>query len=151
MIDPSTMPRIDPHQLLKTLGVLLAPSGGIKSNDEVIRLVTLMHKFSKKLVSKCIYVKILRATTQELLDRFLEVGIPQLESDIVSNVLHFTDFFSPFQERGWDLLNVWFSDAIKTENWDFCIEMIQLFAMCPISADRLKNNVETNQVHLNPL
>ena len=67
------MPRIDPHQLLKTLGVLLAPSGGIKSNDEVIRLVTLMHKFSKKLVSKCIYVKILRATTQELLDRFLEV------------------------------------------------------------------------------
>ena len=37
------MPRIDPHQLLKTLGVLLAPSGGIKSNDEVIRLVTLMH------------------------------------------------------------------------------------------------------------
>ena len=67
------MPRIDPHQLLKTLGVLLAPSGGIKSNDEVIRLVTLMHKFSKKLVSKCIYVKILKATTQELLDRFLEV------------------------------------------------------------------------------
>ena len=67
------MPRIDPHQLLKTLGVLLAPSGGIKSNDEVIRLVTLMHKFSKKLVSKCIYVKILKATTQDLLDRFLEV------------------------------------------------------------------------------
>ena len=44
------------------------------------------------------------------------------------------------------MLNVWFSDAIKNENWDFCIEMIQLFAMCPISADRLKNNVETNQV-----
>ena len=90
------MPRIDPHQLLKTLGVLLAPSGGIKSNDEVIRLVTLMHKFSKKLVSKCIYVKILRATTQELLDRFLEVFIPQLEADLVSNAFthHFTSFFS---------------------------------------------------------
>lgn len=54
------------------------------------------------------------------------------------------------QERGWDLLNVWFSDAIKNENWDFCIEMIQLFAMCPISADRLKNNVETNQVCSSP-
>ena len=81
------MPRIDPHQLLKTLGVLLAPSGGIKSNDEVIRLVTLMHKFSKKLVSKCIYVKILKATTQELLDRFLEVMI---QNKITSSSFNFS-------------------------------------------------------------
>ena len=29
------MPRIDPAQLLKTLGVLLAPHGGIKSSEEV--------------------------------------------------------------------------------------------------------------------
>ena len=29
------MPRIDPAQLLRTLGVLLAPNGGIKSTDEV--------------------------------------------------------------------------------------------------------------------
>ena len=29
------MPRIDPAQLLKTLGVLLAPNGGIKSPEEV--------------------------------------------------------------------------------------------------------------------
>jgi hypothetical protein len=43
------------------------------------------------------------------------------------------------------LLNVWFSEAIKTSNWPFCIEMIQLFAACPISAARLKDNVETNQ------
>ena len=29
------MPRIDPAQLLKTLGVLLGPHGGIKSPEEV--------------------------------------------------------------------------------------------------------------------
>ena len=29
------MPRIDPAQLLKTLGVLLGPNGGIKSTEEV--------------------------------------------------------------------------------------------------------------------
>ena len=29
------MPRIDPTQLLKTLSVLLAPHGGIKSSEEV--------------------------------------------------------------------------------------------------------------------
>ena len=33
--DTSQMPRIDPAQLLKTLGVLLAPHGGIKSTEEV--------------------------------------------------------------------------------------------------------------------
>lgn len=95
------MPRIDPTQLLKTLSVLLAPHGGIKSSEEVrndklavkissgnlfhpqvSRLVQLMQKFSKKLVSKIIYVKILKSSSSELLDRFLN-------------------------EKGWDLLNYW--------------------------------------------
>ena len=34
------MPRIDPAQLLRTLGVLLAPNGGIKSTDEVKIILT---------------------------------------------------------------------------------------------------------------
>ncbi|TRY70559.1 hypothetical protein TCAL_02340 [Tigriopus californicus] len=113
------MPRIDPNQLLQTLGVLLAPSGGIKSTDEVTRIVTLMHKFSRTLVSKCIYVQILKATTPNLLERFLG-------------------------EQGWELVNVWFSDAVKNQNWAFCYEMIELFALCPISSNRLKDNVENN-------
>ena len=49
---------------------------------KVTRLVQLMHKFSKKLVSKCIYIQILKATTTELLAKFLD-------------------------EEGWELLNVW--------------------------------------------
>lgn len=113
------MPRIDPQQLLETLEILLAPNGGIKSADEVVRIVTLMQKFSRKLVSKCIYIQILKATRPDLLDRFLE-------------------------RNGWDLLNLWFSDAIKAQNWPFCLELIELFSQCPISASRLKDNVELN-------
>jgi protein phosphatase 1 regulatory subunit 10 len=113
------MPRIDPHQLLKTLGVLLAPHGGIKSSEEVVRLVQLMQKFSRKLVSKCIYIRILKASSFQLLELFL-------------------------CEKGWELLNQWFSDAIKTQNWPLTREMIQLFDMCPITASRLKENVEDN-------
>ena len=88
------MPRIDPQQLLKTLGVLLGPHGGIKSSEEVVRLVQLMQKFSRKLVSKCIYIRILKATPNELLEHFLS-------------------------ERGWELLNQWFSDAIKCFDMTF--------------------------------
>ena len=110
----ATMPRIDPHQLLKTLGVLLSPKGGIKSPDEVVRISTLMHKFSKKLVSKCIYVQILLSTPPELLDRFLDEG-------------------------GWNLITLWFSDAVaKQRNWPFAIEMLRLLDHCPMTPRRLK-------------
>jgi len=114
------MPRIDPAQLLKTLTVLLDHNGGIKSAEEVSRLVQLMQKFSKKLVSKVTYVKILKASKSELLDKFLN-------------------------EKGWDLLNYWFSDAIRTNNWPLCAELTELFNQCPMTAHRLKENVEKNQ------
>jgi len=118
--DTSQMPRIDPAQLLKTLGVLLAPHGGIKSTEEVSRLVQLMQKFSKKLVSKVIYVKILKSSSPDLLEAFLN-------------------------EKGWELLNAWFTDAIKTQNWPLCTELLALLSLCPISASRLKENLDHNQ------
>ena len=114
------MPRIDPKQLLKTLGVLLGPTGGIKSSKEVSRLVQLMQKFSRKLVSKCIYVQILKATEPDLLNEFLHAN-------------------------GWALLNQWFSDAITSRNWPLCVEMIGLFGRCPITADTLKENSANHQ------
>ena len=79
-----------------------------------------MQKFSKKLVSKVIYVKILKSSTPELLENFLN-------------------------EKGWELLNQWFSEAVKTCNWPLCNELIQLFSLCPISATRLKENLDQNQ------
>ena len=80
----------------------------------------LMQKFSKKLVSKVVYVKILRSSSSELLECFLN-------------------------EKGWELLNTWFSEAIRTSNWPLCTELLQLFALCPISAHRLKENADQNQ------
>lgn len=62
-------PRIDPLSLLKCLSVLLGPTGGIKSKEEVHRLANLMTKFSKKLVSKCIYIQILKTTNTDLLSQ----------------------------------------------------------------------------------
>ena len=114
------MPQIDPKQLLKTLGILLSPSGGIKSSEEVERLVKLMSKFSRKLVSKCIYVQILTATSSDLLTKWLHEG-------------------------GWSLLNTWFEDAIKTQNWPMVKEMLILFEKCPVTADLLKE--QTNEHH----
>ena len=42
-----------------------------KSRNEVGRLVSLMEKFSRKLVSKVIYIHILRSSTPKLLEAFL--------------------------------------------------------------------------------
>ena len=114
------MPRIDPQQLLKTLGILLSPCGGIKSSEEVDRLVKLMSKFSRKLVSKCIYVQILSATEKDLLGHFLTEG-------------------------GWTLLNSWFDDSIKGQNWPLVKEMCVLFMKCPMTPQLLKENPEENQ------
>lgn len=114
------MPRLDPFQLLKTVSVLLSPDGGIKSEHEVLRLVQLMQKFSKKIVSKTIYVEILKVTCQPLLQQFLKL-------------------------EGWELLNLWFLECIKTHNWPLCVEIMTLFLVCPVTADLLKVNADVNQ------
>lgn len=109
------MPRIDPNQLLKCLSVLLSPNGGIKSKDEVQRLESLMTKFSKKLVSKCIYVLILKSTESDLLDMFMSAG-------------------------GWDLTFNWLSDGIQCRNWPLVAELVELLLLCPVDIERLKGN-----------
>ena len=83
------------------------------------RLVQLMQKFSKKLVSKVIFIRILRATSTALLEHFL-------------------------REKGWQLLNIWFDEAIQNLNWPLCAELVQLFSQCPMTAARLEEDVETN-------
>ncbi|PSN43441.1 hypothetical protein C0J52_02645 [Blattella germanica] len=108
-------PRIDPLQLLKCLSVLLSPTGGIKSKDEVQRLASLMTKFSKKLVSKCIYIQILKTTKTDLLGMFMAAG-------------------------GWNLTHTWLSDAIVAKNWPLIQELLELLLMCPVDVERLKAN-----------
>ena len=83
-----------------------------------------MQKFSKKLVSKCIYIHILTASEPDLLELFLT-------------------------QKGWDLLNAWFADAYASENYYLCGDLITLFTVCPMTSARLKENVEINQANIN--
>jgi len=115
------MPAIDPGKLLSTLSVLLGPHGGIKSQDEVVRLVTLMEKFSKKMVSKVVYINILRATKVEVLEKFLN-------------------------EKGWTLINFWFQESVKASNWSLTLELLKLLQNCPMTIDRLRENSESNHL-----
>uniref|UniRef100_A0A1A9W0K8 Uncharacterized protein n=1 Tax=Glossina brevipalpis TaxID=37001 RepID=A0A1A9W0K8_9MUSC len=108
-------PRIVPIQLLKCLKVLLDDNGGILSAGEVKRIASLMTKYSKKLVSKCIYVQILKCTKTELLGEFMGAG-------------------------GWSLVYTWLNDAIRAMNWPLVQEILELLLLCPVDVHRLKIN-----------
>lgn len=109
------MPRIDPLKLLSCLKVLLAPNGGIRSANEVKRLAELMLKYSKKLVSKCIYIQILKCTNTDLLEKFMGAG-------------------------GWGLTHIWLNDGIRTMNWPLVQEILELLLLCPVDVQRLRSN-----------
>lgn len=111
----SFQPRIDPQKLLNCLSVLLAPNGGIRSASQVIRLTGLMARFSKKLVSKCIYIQILKCTETELLGQFMYGG-------------------------GWSLAHTWLNDGIVSNNWPLVQEILELLLLCPVNVERLKSN-----------
>ncbi|CAH1991911.1 unnamed protein product [Acanthoscelides obtectus] len=110
------MPRIDPLQLLKCFSPFLTPEGGILSREEVPRLVDLMMKFSKKLVSKCVYILILKHTQTDFVDLFMAGG-------------------------GWHLIQTWLQDAIHNSNWELVKEVLGLLLMTPVDVERLKLNI----------
>lgn len=74
-----------------------------------------MTKYSKKLVSKCIYVQILKCTKTELLGEFMGAG-------------------------GWSLVYTWLNDAIRAMNWPLVQEILELLLLCPVDVNRLKIN-----------
>ncbi|CAG9826151.1 unnamed protein product [Diabrotica balteata] len=73
-------------------------------------------KFSKKLVSKCIYILILKNTKTELLDTFMAEG-------------------------GWTLIQTWLQDAVHTSNRHLVKEIIGLLLITPVDVERLKTNI----------
>uniref|UniRef100_V5GNV4 Serine/threonine-protein phosphatase 1 regulatory subunit n=1 Tax=Anoplophora glabripennis TaxID=217634 RepID=V5GNV4_ANOGL len=75
-----------------------------------------MTKFSKKLVSKCVYVLILKSTDTELVDMFMGEG-------------------------GWTLIQTWLQDAVQTGNWDLVREILGLLLITPVDVERLKLNI----------
>lgn len=115
------MAPIDPLQLLKALSPLLSMTGGIKSSEEVARLSSLMKKFSRKLVSRCVYVNVLKTTDAETLDRFLVKG-------------------------GWDTIHIWLQDSKKGDNHSFLIDLLKLFKHLPMTIERLKENSSAKMV-----
>lgn len=74
-----------------------------------------MSKYSKKLVSKCIYIQILKCTETELLGQFMSVG-------------------------GWTLVHSWLSDGIDSKNWPLVQELLELLLLCPVDVPRLQSN-----------
>lgn len=108
-------PKIDPLQLLKCLSILLNPRGGIRGETEVQRVKGLMAKYSKKLVSKCIYLNILQATELPLIDLFYEEG-------------------------GWELVGVWLQEAVNAKNWPLATQVLSLLESSPMTVARLKRN-----------
>ncbi|GAB6021910.1 hypothetical protein CHUAL_006073 [Chamberlinius hualienensis] len=109
------MSPIDPLQLLKALGPLLSHEGGIKSLEEVGRIASLMKKFSKKLVSRCIYINVLRASSSEALEGFLQKG-------------------------GWETIHSWLEEGKSNQNQPFLLELLKLYRALPMTVERLKEN-----------
>ncbi|KAI8427720.1 hypothetical protein MSG28_002156 [Choristoneura fumiferana] len=76
---------------------------------------SLMTKFSKKLVSKCIYIQILKCTETELLGLFMGSG-------------------------GWRLVHMWLTESIVAKNWPLVRELLELLLLCPVDIEHLKTN-----------
>lgn len=74
-----------------------------------------MEKYCKKLVSKCIYIQILKCTDTELLGQFMEAG-------------------------GWKLAHGWLKEGIETRNWPLVQELLELLLLCPVDVPRLQSN-----------
>ncbi len=74
-----------------------------------------MEKYSKKLVSKCIYIQILKCTETDLLGQFMAAG-------------------------GWNLVHFWLKDGAETENWPLVQEILEMLLLCPVDGNRLKSN-----------
>lgn len=74
-----------------------------------------MTKFSKKLVSKCIYIQILKCTETDLLGLFMGSG-------------------------GWLLVHMWLTESIVAKNWPLVKELLELLLLCPVDIERLKTN-----------
>lgn len=74
-----------------------------------------MEKYSKKLVSKCTYVQILKCTKTELLGQFMSAG-------------------------GWGLVHTWLKDGSESANWSFVQDILEVLLLCPVDGLRLKSN-----------
>ncbi|XP_050520156.1 serine/threonine-protein phosphatase 1 regulatory subunit 10-like isoform X3 [Daktulosphaira vitifoliae] len=119
-------------QLLNCLRVLLnEETGGLKGSAEAVQISRLMGKFSKKIVSKSLYVFILKESTSDLLLIFMDAG-------------------------GWSLIYGWLKDAIETDNSVLIQDLLSIYHRVPVTMERLKANgvpklvKKLSKSHVNP-
>jgi len=107
--------RIDPVELLDSLSSLLGPQGQILGMEEAADTANKMQD-TPKLVSRCTYVNILKATKDEsVLTKFMESG-------------------------GWEVLNKWLNEGKDDENKEFLQDLLTVYSMLPVSVETLKQN-----------
>lgn len=112
---PEDKDRMNPYEFLKGLSHLLGEEGDIKSPQEVLKVVTEM-KATKKLVGRCCFLNVLRATkSEETLSKFVEIG-------------------------GWGIMNSWLTDAKDTNNVPLLQEVLKVLKHMPVTIEQLKKN-----------
>jgi len=111
----------EPKVLLNALSPMLGTAGDIKTPHEIMRIVGLM-KDAEKMMSRCVYLNILKATCREAmqvedkretLDKFLSAG-------------------------GWGVLNKWLMEFSRTENFPVLLELMDVLRILPITVDLLR-------------
>ncbi|KAL4218755.1 hypothetical protein ACF0H5_021342 [Mactra antiquata] len=109
------MAPLDPQQLLRALNELLGPKGEIAGCTEAVRVASLM-KDANKLVSKCVYINILKVeTSKDVLEKLISSG-------------------------GWDTLNKWLQETKDDDNYPFLVEILKVYHTLPVTVDILKTN-----------
>eukprot|EP00118_Oscarella_pearsei_P004403 m.18716 g.18716 ORF g.18716 m.18716 type:complete len:609 (+) comp27719_c0_seq2:311-2137(+) len=113
------MDSIEPQEFLDYLRPLLTSTGSVKSNKEIPRFVQRM-KVITALSHKCLCLQVLKATT--------------LRVDSSDTLL--TKFFS---SGGWPVLNLWLSEAKRSNNVAMTTELLELMRRLPVTVDLLKS------------
>ncbi|KAK2168012.1 hypothetical protein LSH36_21g02059 [Paralvinella palmiformis] len=108
-------PTADPHAPMTCSDMMLAEEGSMKSLEEVDRIVSLMQE-SQKMVSRCIYLNIVKSTAdEEILKKFISIG-------------------------GWDILNTWLHEAKLENNIPLLTEILKVYNQLPVNLELLKQN-----------
>lgn len=111
----------EPRVLLNALKPMLGVVGDIKTPQEVMRVVGMM-KDAEKLMSRCVYLNILKATCRQA-----------MQNEEKKETLH--KFLAT---GGWGILNKWLMEFTKSENFPVLLELIEVLKVLPITVDLLK-------------
>ncbi|CAH8831700.1 unnamed protein product [Trichobilharzia szidati] len=106
---------MEPTRLLEAYREHLTDSGGIMQQS-VSALVELMSSANRKLVPKCISLRIIASSTPEIQLQLCKDG-------------------------AWDILLKWLQEALKEDNYAFLLELLNVYSLLPVRLEQLTQNV----------